>query len=612
MTTMKMIKKLVVWIIFLGVVINSNAQDVQFTANAPKVVEVGEQFQVQFSVNAKASNFMAPELKDFNLLMGPSSSQQSYVSYDGSGKVSQVFTQSYVYVFEAVKPGKFMVGPAEVTVGSKKYKSNSFTIEVIKGAGGGSTGTQQQQQQSSSSTSTEQVTGSDEVFIRLLIDKKSVYQGEYLTASVKLYTKLGISSVGRISPSLSGFFTQEVDIPQPSLVKENVNGQIYHTAILKKVILIPQRSGSLKIDGISMDCIVQRTVKSRSRGFFDDFFGPDVQEQKVTLKTLPVSINVKPLPGNKPESFNGAVGKFSFNATIDKNSVKTNDAITLKLTVNGSGNLKLIESPKVTFPTDFDTYDPKISQATAAQSGDVNGSKTFEYLVIPRNAGSYKIPAINFSYFDPSAGQYKTITSHDFDIEVAKGDNIESATVVTGLSKEDVKFIGKDILFIKTSSFDFVRIGQYFFGSVLFWVILILSLLAFAGIIIWRRSVIRQNANVALMRNRKADKFATRRLKQSKIHMHANEKEKFYDELLKAIWGYLSDKLNIPQSELSRDTAIDMLKQRNVEEVTVKQFVELVDNCEFARYAPGASSDSINQDYQRTIDLITKLQQKLK
>lgn len=613
MTTMKMIKKLVVWVIFLGVVINSNAQDVQFTANAPKVVEVGEQFQVQFSVNAKASNFIAPELKDFNLLMGPSSSQQSYVSYDGSGKVSQVFTQSYVYVFEALKPGKFMVGPAEVTVGSKKYKSNSFTIEVIKGAGGGSTGNQQQQQQqSSSSASNEHVTGTDEVFIRLLIDKKSVYQGEYLTASVKLYTKLGISSVGRISPSLSGFFTQEVDIPQPSLVKENVNGQIYHTAVLKKVILIPQRSGSLKIDGISMDCIVQRTVKSRSRGFFDDFFGPDVQEQKVTLKTLPVSINVKPLPANKPESFNGAVGKFSFNATIDKNSVKTNDAITLKLTVNGSGNMKLIESPKVTFPTDFDTYDPKISQATAAQSGDVNGSKTFEYLVIPRNAGSYKIPAINFTYFDPSAGQYKTITSHDLDIEVAKGDNMESATVVTGLSKEDVKFIGKDILFIKTDSFDFVRIGQYFFGSVLFWLILILSLLAFAGIIIWRRSVIRQNANVALMRNRKADKFATRRLKQSKAHMHANEKEKFYDELLKAIWGYLSDKLNIPQSELSRDTAIDMLSQRNVEETIVKQFVELVDNCEFARYAPGASNDSINQDYQRTIELITKLQQKLK
>ncbi|HEX2933862.1 MAG TPA: BatD family protein [Bacteroidales bacterium] len=611
MITMKMIKKLVVWVIFLGVVINSNAQDVQFTANAPKVVEVGEQFQVQFSVNAKASNFIAPELKDFNLLMGPSTSQQSYVSYDGSGKVSQVFTLSYVYVFEAVKPGKFMVGPAEVTVGGKKYKSNSFTIEVIKGAGGGSSGTQQQQQQSSSG-SNEQVTGNDEVFIRLLLDKRSVYQGEYLTASVKLYTKLGISSVGRISPSLSGFFTQEVDIPQPSLVKENVNGQIYHTAILKKVILIPQRSGSLKIDGISMDCIVQRTVKSRSRGFFDDFFGPDVQEQKVTLKTLPVSINVKPLPANKPESFNGAVGKFSFNATIDKNSVKTNDAITLKLTVNGSGNLKLIESPKVGFPTDFDTYDPKISQATAAQSGDINGSKTFEYLIIPRNAGSYKIPAINFSYFDPSAGLYKTISSHDMDIEVAKGDNVQSATVVTGLSKEDVKFIGKDILFIKTSNFDFVRVGEYFFGSVLFYLILAISLLAFAGIIIWRRSVIKQNSNVALMRNRKADKFATKRLKQSKVHMLANEKEKFYDELLKAIWGYLSDKLNIPQSDLSRDTAIDMLNQRNVDEATVKQFIELVDNCEFARYAPGATSDSINHDYQKTIELITKLQQKLK
>ncbi len=611
MTTMKMIKKLVVCVLFLGAVFNSSGQDVQFTANAPKVVEVGEQFQVQFSVNAKATNFIAPELKGFNLLMGPSTSQQSYISYDGTGKVSQVFTLSYVYVFEAIKTGKYMIGPAEVTVGGKKYKSNSFTIEVIQGANGKSSSGNQQQQQSSPAQDA-QATGSDDVFVRLLVDRKNVYQGEYIMASLKLYTKVGVSSYERVIPSVSGFFMQNVDIPQPTLVKENVNGQIYNTAILNKVILIPQRSGTLKIDAIPMECVVQRVVKTRSRGFFDDFFGPEVQEQKVVLKTLPLTIQVKPLPSNKPESFNGAVGKFSFNATIDKNSVKTNDAITLKLSVSGTGNLKLIEAPKVSFPTDFDTYDPKINQATAGKSGDVSGSKTFEYLIIPRNAGSYKIPAINFSYFDPSLGQYKTISSQDFDIAVAKGDETQAATVVTGLSKEDVKFIGKDVLFIKTNDFSFVRIGQYFFGSLGFYLIYIISLLAFAGIIIWRRTVIKQNANAALMRNRKADKFATKRLKQSKVHMLANEREKFYDELLKAIWGYLSDKLNIPLADLSRDTAIEMLNQRNVDEATVKQFVELVDNCEFARYAPGASSDSISQDYQKTIDLITKLQQKLK
>jgi len=609
-----MIKKLVVCVLLLGAAFNTFAQDIQFTANAPKVVEVGEQFQVQFSVNAKASNFIAPELKDFNLLMGPSTSQQSYVSYDNSGKVSQVFTLSYVYVFEAVKAGKFMVGPAEVTVGGKKYKSNGFTIEVIQGAGGRSSGSQQQQQQQqpSSSSQDEQVTGSDEVFIRLLVDRKNVYQGEYLTATVKLYTKLQVSSVGNISPSLSGFFTQDIDIPQPSLVKENVNGQIYYTATLKKIILIPQRSGSLKIDPLSVECVVQRAVKSRSRGFFDDFFGPDVQEQKVMLKTLPVAIQVKPLPSNKPESFKGAVGKFSFNATMDKSSVKANDAITLKLNVNGTGNIKLIESPKVTFPTDFDTYDPKISQSTAPKSGDISGSKTFEYLMIPRNPGTYKIPAINFSYFDPATGQYKTTSSQEFDINVAKGDDVQSATVVTGLSKEDVKFLGKDILFIKTGNFNLVRVGQHFFGSIGFYMIYILGLLAFIGIIVWRRTMIRQNANAALMRNRKADKFAAKRLKQSKIHMLANEKEKFYEELLKAIWGYLSDKFNIPLADLSRDTSIELLQGRNVDKETVDQFIELVDNCEFARYAPGATSDSIQQDYQKTIALITKLQQKLK
>lgn len=601
-----MIKRLAFGFTFLGFVIGCYAQDIQFTANAPKVVEVGEQFQVQYSVNTKPSNFIAPELNDFSLLMGPSTSQQSYVSYDNTGKVKQEFTLSYVYVYQATKTGKYSIGPAEVTVGNKKYKSNGFTIEVIQGANNPATSNQQQ------ATQNEQVTGSDDVFIRLLVDKKNVYQGEYLVASVKLYTKLNIGSVGGISPAFSGFFVQDVDIPQPTLVKENINGQIYHTALLKKVVLIPQRSGTLSIESLPVECIVQKTTKTRTRGFFDDFFGPEVQEQKVVLKTLPVSIHVKPLPSNKPDSFNGAVGKFTLDAKIDKNSVKTNDAITIKITVSGTGNIKLIESPKISFPSDFDTYDPKISQQTVARSGDISGSKTFEYLIIPRNAGTYKISPVNFSYFDLSSGQYKTESSKEFEILVDKGADVQTATVVTGLSKEDVKFMGKDIYFIKTDKFTLVKTGQHFFGSYPFFFFYLLALAVFVLIIIWRRTIIRQNANTALMRNRKADKFATKRLKQSKVHMLANEKEKFYDELLTAIWGYLSDKLNIPLAELSRDTALEFLSRKNIGQEIMQQFVALIDNCEYARYAPGTTTDSINQDYHKTIDLITKLQQKLK
>jgi hypothetical protein len=321
-----MIKKLAAYLFFLGITTSLISQETQLAASAPKVVEVGEQFQVQFTVNGQPSNFLVPEMRDFNLLGGPYTSQSSSMSWV-NGKVSQSVTYTYTYAFQATKAGKYLIGPAEVTVGGKKYKSNSFTIEVI-GSGNSQPSTQQNQSSNQSSGQQEEITTEGEVFLRLLIDKKSVYQGEYLNATVKLYTKLNISSAGRVSPAFNGFFVQELDIPQPRLELENVNGQKWYTATLNKFVLIPQKSGVIKLDPLQLEVVVQKEVRSRQRGFFDDFFGPSVQEAQVKLKTLPVTINVKPLPAaGKPESFAGAVGRFSFDAKIDKNKVKTNDAI---------------------------------------------------------------------------------------------------------------------------------------------------------------------------------------------------------------------------------------------------------------------------------------------
>lgn len=603
-------KKLLILLCFIGLAGSLVAQSVQVTAQAPGVVEVGEQFQIDFTVNAEPSNFIVPEIRDFRLLYGPSTSQSSSTQII-NGKVSSSSAYTYSYVFQPTKPGKYLIGAAEATVGGKKYKSNPINIEVV--GGGASKQSQQSGQPASnqSSTQTEQVSEGGNVFVRVIVDKKNVYQGEYLTATIKIYSKYSISAVGNADLADAGFFKQEVAIPQPHMERENVNGQIYGTAVLKKYILIPQRSGTLTIQPINLECNVQQPVQSRSRGIFDDFFGPSVQNVPMKLKSKPITVNVKALPGGAPSSFNGAVGKFTFDAKVDKKALKTNDAVTLKVTVNGTGNIKLVDAPKVNFPTDFDSYDPKIALNTSDANGGVTGSKTFEYLLIPRNPGTFKIAPLVFSYFDPTSNQYKTLSSSEFTFNVEKGSDNQSSSMITSQSKEDVKFIGKDIRFIKTNNFKLLKVSDYFFGSGLFYAIYIIVLLVFVGIIWFRRRTIKQNANVAYVRNRRADKFASKRFKLAKTYLVANQKEQFYDELLKAIWGYLSDKANIPLSELSRDKALELLRNKGVEDDLVQKFTTLLDNCEFARYAPSVAG-SMQEDYNNAVDLITKLQQKMK
>jgi hypothetical protein len=605
-------KKLVILVCFLGLAITAFSQGVQVTAQAPKVVEAGEQFQVDFTVNAEPSGFVVPEVKDFRLLYGPSTSQSSSVQII-NGKMSQNVSFTYSYVYMASKAGKYLIGAAEATVGGKKYKSNSLTIEVV-GSGNASKQSSSQgggQSSAQSSNQSEQVSDGGNVFVRVLVDKKNVYQGEYLTATIKIYSKYSISAVGNTDFNDAGFFKQEIAIPQPHMERENVNGQIYGTAVLKKYILIPQKSGAITIQPFTLECNVQQPVQTRSRGIFDDFFGPSVQNVSMKLKSKAVTINVKSLPGNAPASFSGAVGHLSFNAKVNKTSLKTNEAITLTATISGNGNIKLIDAPKVSFPTDFDTYDPKINLSTSDANGGISGSKTFEYLLIPRNPGTFKISPISFTYFDVAANQYKTITSDEFTFNVEKGAGSQSTNMITSQSKEDVKFLGKDIRFIKINDVKLLKINDYFFGSGLFYFIYIIGALAFIGIVWFWRRTIRQNANVAYVRNRRADKFAANRLKQAKTHLSTNQKEQFYDEVLKAIWGYLSDKANISLSELSRDTALELLKNKNIDDEIVQKFVQLLDSCEFARYAPSVEG-AMQDDYNKAIDVITKLQQKLK
>lgn len=600
------------------VAIGLNAQNVRVSASASQnVLEVGEQFELQFTASAEPSNLVVPEVRDFKLLYGPST-QNSVSTQIINGKVTQSASYAYIYVMQAVKPGKYLIGAAEITVGGKKYKTNTISIEVVgnnqaKPQSGSNANSGQQG--SNSSASDAPASSEGDLFLRIILDKKTVYQGERVNATIKFYSKLSVSQLGQmVNPVFNGCFQQELQIPPiTSLQRENLNGQIYGTAVLKKYVLIPQKSGSITIEPLTIECVIRQQISRRSRNPLDDAFGPQVQEIPKKAKSLPVVINVKPLPANAPASFSGAVGKFSFNATIDKTSAKTNDAISFKVTVTGNGNIKLIDAPKIAFPSDFDSYDPKISENISATSGGVSGSKTFEYLLIPRNPGQFTIDPVSFSYFDTEDGQYKSLSSKDFKLDIAKGADNQSAGVVSNnLSREDVKYIGKDILYIKTSGDSLAKKDSYFFGSIAFYLLYAIGLVLFAAAVWMWRKMIRENANVALVRNRRANKFAAKRLKQAHVHLSANEKEKFYEELLKGIWGFLSDKLNIPQSELSRDTARELLEKRNVATELTDRFIALADNCEFARYAPSSAGIDMNDDYKKAIELITKLQQTLK
>lgn len=591
------------------------ADNIQFSASAPRVVEVGEQFEISFTITGQPSSFSPPEFKGLNLLGGPSTSSSSSVQFI-NGKVSQTSSYSYTYYFSSNKAGVYNFGPAKAVVDGKTYSSNSLTIEV---AGGGNSSQQNSQAsgQSQSGNNNQTVVaeaGNDDIFIRILVDKTSLYQGEHLVATIKLFSKLNISSLEKVEyPAFTGFFRQDIETPPlRQLDREAVNGQVYGTGIIQKMVLFPQKNGEIVIDPFSLQATIQIPIRGRSRSIFDDFWGPQVKEVSKKVISKPVKIIVKPLPGNVPESFHGAVGNFTFKVTLDKQKVKTNDAINLKIAINGNGNLKMIEPFDIKFPTDFEVYDPKINVSALPSAGGVNGSKTFEYLIIPRHSGNFKINPIVFTYFDTQTKQYKTLSSGELEISVEKGLNDNSSTIVAGVSKEDVKFLGKDIQFIKIQNPSYKKEGVFLFGSGSFWLAyLIPSILFIFFILLWRKRI-KNNANIVLVRNKKANKVASKRLKDAHIYMKNNQKEGFYEYILKALWGYMSDKLSIPVSELGRERIISEAYARQIKEEILNNFLEIIDTCEFARYAPFSDSSQMDIIYHKAAEVISKIEQNIR
>lgn len=603
-------KKTVCILLFVATLVNFTFAQ-KLTAQASKTkVGVGESFQISFSLNSSGSNFVAPNLNDFNVYSGPNqSTSMSYIN----GAMSQSITLSYVIA--AKKEGKFTIGPANVNVNGSTIQSNSFNVEVVKGTPNQQNqGNANQAAQNPSAPTTENV--SDNLFVKTTVSKTKAYLGEQITVTHKVYTRYQLRGFQDIKfPDYTGFWAQDVaNNTQIQVTNENIDGVNYQVGELKRTYLFAQRSGKLEIEPMNIKCVVRKQSNKKPRDVFEQFFGGGYEDATYSVKSKPVSIEIMPLPeANKPIDFIGAVGSYSFKAQVNKEKIKANEAINLTITLIGKGNIKLVNPLKINFPEDFETYDPKTKESITANAEGVSGSKTFDYLIIPRHEGDYKIDKINFSYFDPQKKQYVTLPSPEFNIHVDKGSEKEtSANVFNPRSKEDVKVLGNDIRYIKTNAINLKPKDEYFFGSPVFYLGLISPFFAFIGFLFIRRKNIDLNNDVIAMKSRKATKMAKKRLSLAERHLKSNEKEQFYVEIFKALYGYIGDKLNILAVDLNKENIADKLKAQNVSDNTIQQLITTLDNCEYARYAPSAASGDLNGIYTNTVELITKIENEIK
>ena len=603
-------KYLLANILFILTVIPGTSDDIEFSVSAPGVVTVGEQFRLIYTLNSKGDKFNAPEFDNFYVIVGPSTSYNQSTQII-NGKVTRNISYTYTYILQSTREGKFTIPPATVVVNKKQYSTNSLQIEVVKSKPPQQTKTPATQSNNNQGLAN---IGNEDLFVRVLVSKSNVYQGAHLVATVKIYSRVNLSGFEKVDlPDFNGFYMQEIEIPPlRSLERENINGQIYGTGVIKKYLLFPQYSGNIVIEPVAIECLVQQTVRRTPQSSFDDFFSfNSVRNTKKFISSPEVNINVKPLPAGAPSSFSGTVGSVNMTTDLDKSSVKENDAVTLKITLKGTGNIKLAEAPVVDFPPDFETYDPKVTTNLKAGVSGTVGSKTFEYLVIPRHAGNYRIAPVKYSFFDMGSRKYKSLSSDEFLIEVSKAEVGEDGNIISGFTKEDVRYLGKDIRFIITGPIQVKEKGKIIFGTPLFFLAHAGLIALFLLVYVLVRYSAKRNANVILLRNRRANKLAKKRLKSAGSEMRANNAKGFFEEVLKALWGYMSDKLSIPVSELSQENIRQSIEEKTIDKKLIDEFVELVDTCEYAQYAPSAKSVSLEDIYRKSIKIISKLEQGL-
>lgn len=609
----------VMLIILTGV--TAIAQDVTFTAQAPKAVVSGERFRITYKVNTRdAKEFRAPDMKNIQILTGPATSTSSSTTII-NGKVENSTTITYTFTAVAYDEGEIQLDGATIKAGGKQITSNKLTINVLppdqasqaqSGQGQGSS--QNAGRQSSGQGS--QTVGADDLFMLATVDKTTVYEQEALLLTFKIYKlpSVDLQTMSNKMPDLKNCHVQEVELPSNKEFNlEHYNGRNYQTMVWSQYVLFPQHSGELEIPATPFEGTIAQRVDNGGGDIFDMFFNSTrYVEVKKDLTTRPIKINVKPLPQGKTSSFYGGVGEFSISSTISSTDVTANDAVTVRVILSGTGNLKLVKTPEMKFPQDFDIYDPKIDNKYTIKGGRQTGNKVYEYLIIPRHAGQYTIPALEFQYFDPKSGAYKTVKTDEYTLNVAKGQGGgESQGSVSYVNKEDLKYVGQDVRFHSTPA-RLKSDSSQFFGSLLFWLCLALPLVILITVVAISRKRVADNANMAKVRAGKASSVATKRLKVARKLMKENRKDQFYDEMMRALQGYFGDKLSIPVAELSKENIEAELKRRKVADEPVKQVISLLDDCEFARYAPGDDTGRMDRIYEQAAAVISQIENTIK
>lgn len=589
------------------------ADKVRFVAEAADVVVSGDQVRLVFTVNSQdIKDFRAPSIKGFDVLMGPSRSQQSSIQIINGKRTSNSST-AFTYILLAGSPGTYTIPAASVEVNGEKVFSNAISIKVLpqdqnsgnSGNNGGGSASSSRSQAAGSRIS------SNDLFITATASKTTVHEQEAILLTYKVYTVVNLRQLYGKMPDLKGFHTQEVELPQQkTFTLEHYKGRNYNTTVWSQYVLFPQQTGKLEIPSITFDGVVaQQTVSDDP---FDAFFnGGGYVEVKKKITTPKVVINVQPLPA-KPAGFSGAVGEFKLASSINATDVKTNDAVTIKLTLSGTGNMKLIGTPEVKFPQDFEIYDPKVTDDYKLTNSGLTGTKTFEYLAIPRHAGNFTIPAVEFTYFDLKSNSYKTLKTEAYNLKVAKGQGNADQVISDFTNKESVKMLGKDIRFIKLGDSSLRPKGDFFFGTVGYYLCYLIPLLLFVVFAVIYRQKALENANVAKVKTKKANKVATRRMKLAGKLLAENKKNEFYDEVLKALWGYISDKLSIPVSQLSKDNIEAELTNYGVPEALIAEFIGVLNECEYARYAPGNENEAMDKVYSASVEVISKMENSIK
>lgn len=602
-------------LVMVGVSVHA-ADEVTFTASAPQTVVKGDRFRISYKVTTRnVKDFRAPEMNGISVLAGPSQSVSQSTQIINGKSTSEV-SVTYTYTVVCEEEGEFSIPGATISADGKSMTSNSLKIKVLPQdkvqTSNSSQGQSQGSRQSQESRSNGNISA-DDLFMLATVSKTSVYEQEALLLTYKVYVapSVDLTSLGNKMPDIKNCNVQEVELPQKKEFKlEHYNDRNYRTLVWSQYVLFPQKSGELEIPSLSFESIV--ALPMQTNDIFDIFLngGRSVEIRK-DLVTRNIKVDVKALPQGKSGSYYGGVGDYSVSSSISSTDVTANDAVTLKVVLSGTGNLKLVKTPEIQLPKDFDIYDPKVDNKFTIKNGTQSGNKVFEYLFIPRHAGEYEIPAIDFQYFDPVAGTYKTISTDSYTLKVAKGEGSESQGNVSYVSKEDLKFVGQDVRFHTTGS-DLMKVDNLFFGSFRFYMCLIIPVLILIVLIFVNASKESDKANVTQNKAKKANKAATKRLKVARKLMAEGAKDKFYDEVMRAILGYVGDKLSIPVAELSKETIGNELRERKVSEDVISVVTHVLDDCEFARYAPSEESGRMDRLYDEAEKAIGQIENAIK